>query len=420
MVQDLATQWIQAYRCKTKTSQETQRSLQSSWNPNPKVIYTDNSLEFGKACEDLSWNRCASTPHRSETNGIGARAVRRAKQGTSATWRANSVECCACPRNVTGVLSDGMTRRFGKPFKEPIIPFGSIGCVVTLFPRKTSQESINLEKSRTRTAPRIRSVRGCGNLEGDVLVEDIEELETMDASGKIIFWRGSGTENIHLGAASTSNSRFSVHVGKLHLPPLRWTTSQTLLAERRIIPYSTEIHWRIQNYSFGCQSRKNASMIIGISMGLETCLMRKQLTPRPDHLWPELWKSMGKHSKLKEKQKWSNEKFHPENERKLRGTHLTDPGNTEFKETIKNAREKLEMPMALAMPCKIAKNFGYGKFDTVSSWRPYCRKRWKFITALQHGSQIYSYASSYVNSGSESSCGQGMGKIGENSGEELD
>ena len=32
-------------------------------------------------------------------------------------------------------------------------------------------------------------------------------------------------------------------------------------------------------------------------------LTRKQLTSRPDHLWPELWKSMGKHAKLKEKQK---------------------------------------------------------------------------------------------------------------------
>ena len=35
-------------------------------------------------------------------------------------------------------------------------------------------------------------------------------------------------------------------------------------------------------------------------------LPRKQLTSRPDHLWPELSKSMGKHAKLKEKQKWSN------------------------------------------------------------------------------------------------------------------
>ena len=49
-----------------------------------KVIYTDNSLEFGKACEDLSWNHCTSTPHRSDTNGIAEGAVRRVKEGTSA------------------------------------------------------------------------------------------------------------------------------------------------------------------------------------------------------------------------------------------------------------------------------------------------------------------------------------------------
>ena len=86
VVQDLATQWIQAYSCKTKTSQETQRSLQKFLEPdrNPKVIHTDNSLEFGKACEDLSCNHCTSTPHRSETNGIAERAVRRVKEGTSA------------------------------------------------------------------------------------------------------------------------------------------------------------------------------------------------------------------------------------------------------------------------------------------------------------------------------------------------
>ena len=81
VVQDLATQWIQAYACKTRTSQETKEACKSSWSPNrkPKVIYTDNSLEFGKACEDLSWNHCTSTPHRSETNGIAERAVRRVK-----------------------------------------------------------------------------------------------------------------------------------------------------------------------------------------------------------------------------------------------------------------------------------------------------------------------------------------------------
>ena len=112
VVQDLATQWIKAYPCKTKTSQETQRSLQKFLEPdrNSKVIYTDNSVEFGKACEDLSWNHCTSTPHRSETIGIAERAVRRVREGTSAVllqsglnvyWWADSMECYTYLRNVT-------------------------------------------------------------------------------------------------------------------------------------------------------------------------------------------------------------------------------------------------------------------------------------------------------------------------------
>ena len=36
VVQDLATQWIQAYPCKNKTSQETQRSLQKFLEPDRK------------------------------------------------------------------------------------------------------------------------------------------------------------------------------------------------------------------------------------------------------------------------------------------------------------------------------------------------------------------------------------------------
>ena len=87
-------------------------------------------------------------------------------------------------------------------------------------------------------------------------------------------------------------------------------------------------------------------------------LTRKQLTSRPDHLWPELWKSMGKHAKLKEKQKWSEERIHLENARKFRGIYVIDPEDTEFKETIKNARKKLETSVAPAMPCKIAKIWG--------------------------------------------------------------
>ena len=96
-------------------------------------------------------------------------------------------------------------------------------------------------------------------------------------------------------------------------------------------------------------------------------LTRKQSTSMPDHLWPELWKSMGKHAKLKEKQKWPNEKIHLENARKLRGIYFIDPEDMEFKETIKNARRKLETSVALAMPCKIMKICGSGESNKIKT-----------------------------------------------------
>ena len=104
----------------------------------PKVIYTDNSWEFGKSCEELSWNRCTSTPHRSETSGIAERAVGRVKEVTSAvllqsglndSWWADSMECYTHPRNIQDLLSDGKTpceRRIGMPLHGPVIPFGAM------------------------------------------------------------------------------------------------------------------------------------------------------------------------------------------------------------------------------------------------------------------------------------------------------
>ena len=140
VVQDLATQWLQSYPCKTETSQETQKSLMKFLEPTrkPQVTYTDNSLEFGKSCEELSWNQCTSTPHRSETNGIAERAVRRVEEGTSAVllqsgldekWSEDSMECYCNLRIIQDLLSDGKTpyeRRFGEPFNGPVFPFGAM------------------------------------------------------------------------------------------------------------------------------------------------------------------------------------------------------------------------------------------------------------------------------------------------------
>ena len=237
------------YPCKNKTSQETQRSLQKFLEPErkPKVIYTDNSLEFGKACEDLSWNHCTSTPHRSETNGIAERAVRRVKEGTFAvllqsglneSWWADSMECYTYLRNVTDLLSDGKTpyeRRFGQPFKGPIIPFGSL---VEYHPI-TAKDQSRIHQFGKKVLPGLflgYALYAGGIWKGDVLIVDLEELETMDASeiysktqcerGDISQtrrincsnrrwtnqnpWRRSGPENIHLGTASTNSRRESL------------------------------------------------------------------------------------------------------------------------------------------------------------------------------------------------------------------
>ena len=72
VVQDLATQWIQSYPCKNKNSQETEKSPRKFPEPSqkPTHIYMGISLEFGKSCEELTWNHRTSTPYRSETNGM--------------------------------------------------------------------------------------------------------------------------------------------------------------------------------------------------------------------------------------------------------------------------------------------------------------------------------------------------------------
>ena len=160
--------------CVHKTSQETEESSRKflEQSQKPKVVYTDNSLDYGKACEDLSWNHCSSAPHRSETNGIAERAVRRVKEGTSAVllrsgldeeWWADSMECCTYLRNIQDLLSDGKTpyeRRFGKPFKGPVIPFGSLVEYYPNFCEGPVKNPSFWKESLTWIVPWIRFVRG--------------------------------------------------------------------------------------------------------------------------------------------------------------------------------------------------------------------------------------------------------------------
>ena len=74
-------------------------------------------------------------------------------------------------------------------------------------------------------------------------------------------------------------------------------------------------------------------------------LARNQTTSRPDTLWPEIWKDMSGASKRKEKQKSAIEKPKLDNAGKLRGIYFIDPDDEEFKDIMKNARRKSEVPM---------------------------------------------------------------------------
>ena len=161
---------------------------------NQKVIYTDNSLNFGKSCEELSWNHCTSTPHRSETNGIAERAVRGIEEGLSAVllqsgldkeWWADSMECYCYLRNIQDLLSDGKKtpdeRRFGVSFKGPVIPFGAM----VEWHAISAKDQSRLHQFGPKVLPGIflgYVLYAGGIWKGDIVVADIEELEEMDAS----------------------------------------------------------------------------------------------------------------------------------------------------------------------------------------------------------------------------------------------
>ena len=128
-----------------------------------------------------------------ETNGIAERAVRRVKEGTSAVllqsgldenWCADSMECFTYLRNIQDLLSDGKTpyeRRFGEPFKKPIISFGSL---VEYYAVSVKDQS-RIHQFGKKVLPGLffgYALYAGGIWKGGMLVADVEELETMDAS----------------------------------------------------------------------------------------------------------------------------------------------------------------------------------------------------------------------------------------------
>ena len=236
-------------RAKRKLHKKPREACKSSWNPrgNQKSFTLTipwNSAKLVKISPGII-ARLHHTDRR--TNGIAERAVRRVKEGTSAvllqsglneSWWADSMECNTYLRNVTDLLSDGKTpyeRRFGQPFKGPIIPYGSL---VECHPI-TAKDQSRIHQFEKKVLPGLflrYALHAKGIWKGDVLVADLEESETMDASDfysksqcerggyspqkeeknfcnrrwrNQTSWRRSRPENIHLDTTSTISRRKS-------------------------------------------------------------------------------------------------------------------------------------------------------------------------------------------------------------------
>ena len=144
-------------------------------------------------------------------------------------------------------------------------------------------------------------------------------------------------------------------------------------------------HWCIQNYSyeFGCQAGETHQWFLEYrwikrfvwyldrfhsvySMKWETSRnlfapvrgwQNGKRHPRQIILWPEIWMKLGR----KEKHKWALEEPKLDNARRLLWIYFIDPEDKKFKDIIKNARWKLETPVAPAMPCKTCKKSTNGE-----------------------------------------------------------
>ena len=181
-------------RVKQRLHMRRKEVYQNSWSRHtkPKVIHTDNSSEFGKSYEGLAWNHRTSTPHRSETNGIAETAVRRVKERTSAVllqsglderW-SDSMECYCCLRNVKDLLEDVKTlyeRRFGEPFKGPVIPFGAMVEYHPISAIDLSRIHQLGKKVLTGIFLDYELIAG-GIWKGDILIADVKDSEKLDAS----------------------------------------------------------------------------------------------------------------------------------------------------------------------------------------------------------------------------------------------
>ena len=247
------------------------------------------------------------------------------------------MECYTYLRNVTDLLSDGKTpyeRRFGQPSKGPIIPFGSL---VEYHPM-TAKDQSRIHQFGKKVLPGLflgYALYAGGIWKGDVLTADLGELETMDASEiyskrlnakEVIFPKqGEFTFPIADGRIKTPGGDQELRTSTLVRPrPTQGESNIDFLGESEgslpqphdSLPVAGEamhdfwsmsgsfknrhhVEPRVKLYSpreesfpiplntltypellirIWMSSKRSASMVVGILMALETCLILGQFS----------------------------------------------------------------------------------------------------------------------------------------------
>ena len=143
------------------------------------------------------------------------------------------MECKTYLRNLQDLLSDGKTpyaRRFGKSLKGPMIPFGSL---VEYYPSSAKDQS-RIHQFGKKVLPGLflgYALYAVEIWKGDMLVADIKELETMDAS-EIYSKRLNAKEVIF---PKQGEFIFQSQIGRMKLPGRdQELRTSTLIRERSI------------------------------------------------------------------------------------------------------------------------------------------------------------------------------------------
>ena len=218
---------------------------------------------------------------------------------------------------------------------------------------------VETTNSKKEPTPRRKSTVKRGNLSGESQGgrEEFQPEETKDdAEARKEFWstQGDFIYRHHI------EPRVHLYVPKKNRSLFHWST---MMSSGQLIPIWT-LHKKnelmtigMSNLSVSWTGFTRFTLLIetpprGYVVQGETDKI--QTTSRPDHIWPDAWTRIGKGAQKREKQEWTIEKPKLEYARKLRGNYSIDPSDGEFEDIIKNARRKLETPMAAAMPCKRA------------------------------------------------------------------